>query len=314
MPKSTRGTPPPERLELFRAEDRISFLYAEHCTVHRDRNAVTLTDQRGVVHVPAATIGCLLLGPGTRVTHAAMGLMGDCGVSIVWVGEKGIRYYAHGRPLAKSSRMAEAQARIVTHQRLRLNCARQMYGMRFPDEDVSTKTMHQLRGREGARMRSVYRVESTRTGVPWYRRNYDPLDFDSGDDINRTLTAANAALYGIVHAVIVSLGCIPSLGVVHSGTDRAFVYDIADLYKAEISIPVAFDCVADTSLIDPAQEVRRAIRDKVVSSRLVKRISADIHQLLDIEQEVGFEIGDLTLWSEFEAVPAGRDWSISDVI
>ena len=307
-----RGTPPPERLELFRAEDRISFLYAEHCTVHREANALTLTDQRGVVHVPAAALGCLLLGPGTRVSHGAMGVMGDAGVSAVWVGERGVRYYAHGRPLAKSSRMAEAQARIVSNQRSRLECARAMYGMRFPGEDVSRASMHQLRGREGARMRSVYAVESTRTGVPWSRRSYSPDDFDGGDDINRTLTAANAALYGIVHAVIVALGCIPSLGVVHSGTDRAFVYDIADLYKAEISIPAAFDCVADPMVVSPHEEVRRAVRDLVVGKRLLRRISTDLHLLMGVDSEDELTIGDLLLWSDLEVVPAGVDWSHSE--
>lgn len=304
-----RGTPPPERLELFRAEDRISFLYAERCTVHRTGNALTLTDERGVVHVPAAALGVLLLGPGTRVTHAAMGVMGDCGVSTVWVGENGVRYYAHGRPLAKSSRMAETQARIISNQRSRLACARRMYDMRFPTEDISGLTMHQLRGREGARMRNVYAVEAARTGVPWGRRSYNPDNFDASDDINRTLTAAHAALYGVTHAVIVSLGCIPALGVVHTGTDRAFVYDIADLYKADISIPAAFDCVADTSIVDPATEVRRAVRDKIVEKKLIRTMSRDIHDLLNIGDEIPPEFGDLLLWSDLETVPAGKDWS-----
>lgn len=308
-----RGTPPPDRLELFRVEDRISFLYAEHCTVHREANALTLTDERGVVHVPAAALGCLMLGPGTRITHAAMGVIGDCGVSVAWVGEHGVRYYAHGRPLAKSSRMAEAQARIVSNQRSRLACARRMYEMRFPGEDVSGMSMHQLRGREGARMKNVYAVESTRTGVPWSRRSYSPSDFDSGDDINRALTAANAALYGVTQAVIVSLGCVPALGVVHSGTDRGFVYDIADLYKAEVSIPAAFDSVADEAIVDPGSGVRRLVRDRIVEHRLVRRITHDLHDLLGITDGTDLDGGDLLLWSELEAVPSGRDWS-SDVI
>src|SRR5690606_33637572 len=209
------GTPPPERIELARVSDRISFLYAEHCTVHRNANALTLTDQRGVVHVPAASLGVLLLGPGTRITHSAMAVIGDCGVSVAWVGESGVRYYAHGRPLAKSSRMAEAQARIVTNQRSRLACARTMYAMRFPGEDLSGLSMHQLRGREGARMKRAYAAEAERTGIPWRSRQYSPEDFAAGDDINRSLTAANAALHGVVHAVVVSLGCIPALGIVH---------------------------------------------------------------------------------------------------
>ncbi|MFC0673200.1 type I-E CRISPR-associated endonuclease Cas1e [Brachybacterium hainanense] len=307
-----KGAPPPERVELSRVSDRISFLYAEHCTVHRAANALTLTDQRGVVHVPAASLGVLLLGPGTRITHGAMSVIGDCGVSVAWVGENGVRYYAHGRPLAKSSRMAEAQARIVSNQRSRLRCARAMYEMRFPGEDFTTLSMNQLRGREGARMRRVYAVESTRTGVPWSRRSYDAADFDSGDPINRSLTAANAALYGITHAVICSLGGVPSLGVVHNGTDRAFVYDIADLYKAAISIPAAFDAVA-TGDPEPSVAVRRLVRDRVVSEKLIPRMVGDLHTLLGIDDDLEPDFGDLLLWSELEAVPAGVNWD-SDVI
>lgn len=302
-----RGAPPAERTELARVSDRISFLYAEHCTVHRSANALTLTDQRGVVHVPAASLGVLLLGPGTRVTHGAMSVIGDSGVSVAWVGEMGVRYYAHGRPLAKSSRMAEAQARIVTNQRSRLRCARSMYEMRFPGEDFTTLSMHQLRGREGARMKRVYAEEASRTGVEWSRRSYSPDDFGAGDNINRALTSANAALYGVVHAVVCSLGNIPSLGVVHSGTDRSFVYDIADLYKAEISIPAAFDAVASDA-VEPAAEVRRMVRDRIVSEQLIKRVVADIHTLMEIEVDLEPDFGDLLLWSELEAVPAGTNW------
>lgn len=303
-----RGAPPPERQELFRVEDRLSFLYAEHCVVHRDVNALTITDQRGVVHVPAAALAALLLGPGTRITHAAMGLIGDCSVSVVWVGEMGVRYYAHGRPLAKSSRMAEAQARIVTNQRSRLRCARSMYTLRFSGEDVSSLSMSQLRGREGARMKRVYAAEAARTGVAWSRRSYAPDDFAAGDDINRSLTAASAALYGVTHSVVASLGCIPSLGIVHTGTDRAFIYDIADLYKAEISIPAAFDAVASDAT-DPATEVRRSVRDRIVETRLLRRIVGDIHALLEVSDEFEPSFGDLLLWNELEATPTGINWA-----
>lgn len=303
-----QGTPPAERMELARIEDRVSFLYAEHCVVHRQANALTITDQRGVVHVPAAGVGVVLLGPGTRITHSAMSVLGDCGVSVAWVGEHGVRYYASGRPLAKSARLAEAQARIVSNQRSRLACARAMYAMRFPGEDVSTQTMTQLRGREGARMKKVYASEAARTGVSWTRRAYDPNDFEGSDDINRALTAASAALYGVAHAVICSLGCVPSLGVVHAGTDRSFVYDIADLYKAETAIPAAFDAVSGGGP-DPAIDVRRLVRDRVVESNLISRMSKDIHALLDVTPSSDADFGDLLLWSELQAVPTGVNWS-----
>ena len=304
---------PIARQALARVGDRISFLYAERCVVNRDGNSLTIMDQRGIAHLPATQIAALLLGPGTKITYAAMALLGDAGVSTVWVGERGVRYYAHGRPPAKSSRMAEIQAEVVTHQRKRLTCARRMYAMRFPGEDVSGLTMAQLRGREGARMKKVYEAESKRTGVYWNRRSYDPNGFESSDPINQALTAASAALYGVAHAVITALGFVPALGVVHTGTDRAFVYDIADLYKAEISIPAAFDTVA-AAKGKPTVEVRRHIRDYVVSHRLMPRMVKDLKSLFDIPDDELVSDVELMLWSELEVIASGVNWAEEETL
>ncbi|MGJ4179121.1 type I-E CRISPR-associated endonuclease Cas1e [Corynebacterium macclintockiae] len=297
-----------DRPILPRVQDRISFLYAERCVVNRDNNAVTFTDERGITHVPAAGIAALMLGPGTKVTYAAMALLGDSGVSVVWVGEKGVRYYASGRSLSNSSAAAEAQASIVSNQRRRLFCARQMYAMRFPGEDISRATMAQLRGREGSRMKQVYLAEAERTGVPWKKRMYDPQNFSTGDPINRTLTAANAALYGVAHAVIVSLGFIPSLGVIHQGTESAFVYDIADLYKSKISIPAAFDAVAENELTADVN-IRRVIRDYVVKKNLIPTMIRDLMFLMEMTSEAQNIDSELLLWSDLEVVASGHNWS-----
>lgn len=304
---------PLARQALARVGDRISFLYAERCVINRDGNSLTILDQRGTAHLPATQIAALLLGPGTKITYAAMALLGDAGVSTVWVGERGVRYYAHGRPPAKSSRMAEIQAEVVTHQRKRLNCARRMYSMRFPGEDVSSLTMAQLRGREGARMKKVYERESARTGVYWNRRSYDPNDFESSDPINQALTAASAALYGVAHAVIAALGFIPALGVIHTGTDRSFVYDIADLYKAEISIPAAFDTVA-AAKGKPSVEVRRHVRDYVVSHRLMPRMVKDLKSLFDVPDDELVSDVELMLWSELEVIASGMNWAEEETL
>nr|WP_026162320.1 type I-E CRISPR-associated endonuclease Cas1e [Corynebacterium ulceribovis] len=304
---------PLDRLLLSRMEDRLSFLYIERAVVNRDGNALTIHDSRGVAHVPATQLAVILLGPGTKVTYAAMALLGDAGTSAVWVGEKGVRYYAHGRPAAKTSRFAEAHARIWGNQRSRLRCARAMYSMRFPGEEVSQLTMAQLRGREGARMKRLYAAEAERTGVEWNRRSYDPNDFDSGDPINRALTEASAALYGIAHAVIVGLGFIPALGIVHTGTDRAFVYDIADLYKAEISVPAAFEAVAAVSP-DDELNVRKRVRDKVVTARLMQRMVHDLQALMEIPTEDSYSDVELYLWNELEVIAAGVNWDTKDSV
>jgi CRISPR-associated protein Cas1 len=259
--------------------ERLSFLYLERCLISRQDSAVTVTDERGTVHVPAASVGVLMLGPGTNVSHRAMELLGDAGASVIWIGERGVRYYAHGRPLTHSSRLLVAQAALVSNKRSRLAVARGMYQMRFPDEDVSALTMQQLRGREGSRIRTVYRKASRENGVEWRGREYDPDDFDASTPVNMALSAAHACLYGIAHSVIVALGCSPGLGFVHTGHDRSFVYDIADLYKAEITIPIAFRVAAEKPA-DIGAVTRRTVRDVFADGRIMERIVKDVRNLL----------------------------------
>ncbi|GIJ39279.1 type I-E CRISPR-associated endonuclease Cas1e [Micromonospora andamanensis] len=273
------GVPPAELADLNRAQDRLSFIYLERCVIHRDSNAITTTDDKGIIHIPAATLGVLLLGPGTSITQQAMMLLADNGATAVWVGEHGVRYYAHGRPLARSSRLLVAQAAAVTHRDRRLQVAREMYRMRFPGEDTTALTMQQLRGKEGARVRRSYREHAKRTGVNWNNREYNPDDFTDSDPVNQALSAAHACLYGVVHAVIVAVGASPGLGFVHTGHDRSFVYDIADLYKADITIPVAFDIAASGST-DIGADTRRAVRDRIHDGALLDRCVHDIRTLL----------------------------------
>jgi CRISPR-associated protein Cas1 len=294
------GSEKPDLQELPQVKDRISFLYLERCVINRQENAITVTDSRGTAHVPSAALGVILLGPGTKITHRAMELIGDTGASVVWVGERGVRYYAHGRPLTHSSRLLIAQAALVSNSRTRIEVARKMYALRFADEDVSAMTMQQLRGKEGARVRAVYRHKSKETGVPWNGREYDPNNFSDSDPINMALSSAHACLYGVAHSVIVALGCSPGLGFVHTGHERSFVYDIADLYKAEITIPIAFEVAAGNS-DDIGSTTRHAVRDAISDGRILERAARDIRTLLlgNASQdgtETGVNI--LRLWDE----------------
>lgn len=274
----------PDLQALPQVKDRMTFLYLEHCTLGRQDGAITMTDEKGVVHIPAAAISVLLLGPGTRVTHRAMELMGDTGVGAVWVGEHGVRYYAHGRPLTTRANLLIRQAELVSNTRKHLDVVRKMYQLRFPDENVAHLTMQQLRGREGSRVRNVYRAYAKETGVAWNGRVYNPDDFSSGDAVNQALSAGHACLYGLAHAVIVALGCAPGLGFIHVGHERSFVYDIADLYKSEITIPIAFQTAAEAPEDLPAI-VRRRVRDAMVSARILERMVHDIRWLLSPAEE-----------------------------
>ncbi|KGF15227.1 CRISPR-associated protein Cse1 [Corynebacterium freneyi DNF00450] len=320
-----RGVRPSEPTELTRAQDRITFLYLEHCTIGRDSNSLTATDANGVTHIPSAALGVLMLGPGTRVTHQAMSVIADSGSTAVWVGENGVRYYAHGRPIGRSTRLLERQAELVSNRRSRLDVARKMYAMRFPGEDVSSLTMQQLRGREGARVRASYREWAKTTGVPWTKREYSAADFEASDAINQAMSAAHSCLYGVIHAVLVAIGCSPGLGFVHTGHDRAFVYDVSDLYKAEVTIPIAFETIAaltrdgvleETKPSEIGANVRRRVRDAMREVRLLERCVRDIKSLFDDDSADDQFLGDVVeLWDyQQNNIEAGKNYASGGAI
>lgn len=301
--KKQIGAKKTELKELPRIGDRVSFIYIEHAKINKIDSSITVTDYKGTIKIPVAMIGVLLLGPGTDISHRAVEIIGDTGTSIVWVGERGVRNYAYGRPLAHSTRLLEKQAVLVTNTRSRLAVARKMYQMRFPGEDVSKLTMHQLRGREGARVRGVYRKYSRETGVKWDGREYDPDDFENSNLVNQALSAANVSLYGVVMSVIVALGMSPGLGFVHTGHDKSFVYDIADLYKAELTIPIAFEMAANIKEDeDIGSETRKRVRDEMIDGKIMSQIVKDIQYLLEIDEEDPNYINtdSLNLWDDKE--------------
>lgn len=303
------GMERPALQALPQIEDRLTFLYLEHCQINREDSAILIRDDRGTTRVPAAAITVLLLGPGTTVTHRAVELIGDAGVGIVWVGEHGVRFYASGRPLTHRAHLLMKQAKLVSNQRTHLAVVRKMYQLRFPNEDVSGLTTQQLRGREGSRMRKTYRAAAEKWKIPWNGREFDPDNFSSGDPVNQALSAGHACLYGLAHAVIVALGCAPGLGFIHVGHERSFVYDIADLYKAEITIPIAFEMAAQT-LGDLSGAVRHRVRDEMASTHLLERMVKDIRFLLSDDEWADEGTTDVTyLWdAQKGAVANGRNY------
>lgn len=285
-------------LDLHRIEDRVSTVYAERCHVDRAENAIIFINKERTVRVPAAFIGAVLLGPGTRITHAAVRLLGDSGTSICWVGEHGVRMYASGLGPSRGSELIMRQAYLVTRIPERLRVARAMYAMRFPeDDDAKTATMQQLRGREGARMKRIYRENSHRTGVKWTGREYRVGDPDAvGDEVNRLLSMGNSCLYGACHAAIVGIGASPALGFVHTGKSLSFVLDIADLYKAEYTIPLAFNLAAEGRTDE--SDIRYALRDRFADGKFMKRVVRDIFSLL-LEGATDLDDGEVNrLWDE----------------
>ena len=295
--------------ELPKFRDGLSYLYLEHGRIEQAQKAVEFFSKEGRVMIPAASLALLMLGPGTAITHEAIKTLADNGVVIEWVGEEGVRYYAHGSGETRKGYRLLRQAELVSDPNKRLEVVRRMYAFRFEDEPDAALTLQQIRGMEGARVRSAYARASQAFGVPWYGRFYDRSQWHLSDPVNRALSAANACLNGLCHAAILSAGYAPGLGFVHTGKHLSFVYDIADLYKADLTVPLAFKLTAaSTERLET--RARQACRDLFHQEHLLGRIIDDIDQLLKLPADID-AADDGADYDEDAALPAGL-WSPED--
>lgn len=287
---------------LPKFRDGWSYLYVEHCRVDQEAKAIAIHDADGKYPVPCANLALLMLGPGVSVTHAAISVLADHGCLVAWCGEEGVRFYAAGLGETRSANSLLHQARMWADDALHLKVVRQLYQIRFAELLTPELTLSQIRGMEGIRVRATYERASRESGVAWTGRSYRRDEWANADPVNRALSTANSCLYGISHAGIVSAGFSPALGFIHTGKMLSFVYDVADLYKTEITIPVAFACAADQS---PGLErrVRLACRDAFVSMRLLERIIPDIQAALFVPPR-GTADDDL-LFDQDAAAPGG---------
>lgn len=242
--------------------------------------AFVLIDKIGVrKHIPVGSVACIMLEPGTRVSHAAVNLAATVGTLLVWVGESGVRLYASGQPGGARSDRLLYQAKLALDDDLRLKVVRKMYELRFGEPAPSRRSVEQLRGIEGARVRGTYKLLAQQYGVNWRSRNYDRQQWDAADIPNRCLSAATACLYGITEAAVLAAGYAPAVGFIHTGKPLSFVYDIADLFKFETVVPLAFRLAAKAPA-QPEREVRLACRDLFRSSKLLGRIIPTIEEVL----------------------------------
>jgi CRISPR-associated protein Cas1 len=267
---------------LPRVADSLSFLYLETVrVVQGDTGVCAQVDRAGRtdrVYLPVAALSCVLMGPGTSITQPAMATLARHNTTVLWTGAGGVRMYASGQSSALTTAWLEKQARAWADDTTRLAVARRMFTLRFGEDVEETTTLAQLRGLEGARMKALYRSLADRHGIRGFKRNYDPHDWDTQSPVNQALSAANTALYGVCHAALLGLGCSPALGFVHSGKQHAFVYDIADLYKARHTIPLAF---ALHRTPNPEGQARRRLREDFRALRLLPQIITDLQWLLD---------------------------------
>jgi len=261
-------------------KDRVSVIFIEKGNLDVLDGAFVVVDKTGVrTHIPVGGVACLMLEPGTRVSHMAVMLAARVGCLLVWIGEAGVRLYASGQPGGARADRLLYQAKLALDDDARLKVVRKMYELRFKEKPPERRSIEQLRGIEGVRVRKMYELLARQYGITWKSRNYDYTEWESGDIPNRCLSSATACLYGICEAAILAAGYAPAIGFIHTGKPQSFVYDIADVFKFETVVPVAFR-IAARKPFSPEREVRLACRDSFRQSRILRRIIPTIEEVL----------------------------------
>ena len=261
-------------------KERLSVLYIEYGQLDVLDGAFVVVDKNGVrTHIPVGGVVCLMLEPGTRVSHAACALAARAGTLLVWIGEAGVRLYSAGQPGGARADRLLYQAKLALDDELRLKVVRKMYALRFGEEPPQRRSVDQLRGIEGARVRETYKRLAAQCGVEWKARNYDTSEWDKSDLPNRCLSAATSCLYGVTEAAVLAAGYAPAIGFIHTGKPLSFVYDVADVYKFETVVPLAFR-IAARNPVNPEQQVRLACRDSFRETKLLERIIPGIEDML----------------------------------
>jgi CRISPR-associated protein Cas1 len=263
-------------------KERQPFLHLRYGCLDLQDGAVVLTDVTGVrMQIPVGTLACLMLEPGTTVTHAAVKACADVDCLLLWVGEGGVRFYAAGQTGGARADKLLFQLALASTAHQRLAVVREMYRRRFKEDVPERRSVDQLRGLEGVRARETYQSLANQHGVRWSGRKYDTKDWGNSNDINRAISAANAALYALVECAVLVAGYSPAVGFIHSGKALSFVYDIADIYKFDVSVPVAFE-VVKAGVSDVEGEVRRRLRDRFASAKTMERVIPEIEEILEV--------------------------------
>lgn len=269
------------RESLPQVKDKYPFLYLEHGRLEIDDRSIKWIDAtNNVVPLPVATLNALLLGPGTTVTHDAVRTAAAANCAICWVGADSLLFYSAGFLPTADTRNLKKQIELSADPKKSIEVARRMFARRFPDADLTGKTLQELMGMEGHRVRALYQAKAEQYQVGWKGRSFTPGKFEVSDLTNQILTSANAALYGVLCSATHSLGYSPHVGFIHSGSPLPFIYDMADLYKAELCIDLAFHLTRELAGRYDKHKVAAAFRKRVIEMDLLAKYGEDIAAML----------------------------------
>ena len=263
-----------------RLEDRVSFLYLERCSVRQDKTGVVAYSgaeegqRKQRIQIPVSGIAVLHLGPGTSISAAAMTSCTRAGATVIFTGGGGVPAYSRTVPLTNSARWALAQAKLVSSETNQRKAAvilyRRQLGLELDADETSIAVM---RGLEGRAMKLKYKELARKHAIKDFRR-----DTKSEDPVNMGLNLANSLLYGCAASACFVIGINPALGVIHRGDARSLLFDLADLYKPSVSLPVAFTSAQDE---DPLASVRKLMRKEIHRQAMLKEMLAVLMEILE---------------------------------
>ncbi|MDP4559110.1 MULTISPECIES: type I-E CRISPR-associated endonuclease Cas1e [Vreelandella] len=285
MPNGQRLFVKITRDSLPQVKDKYPFLYLERGRLEVDDSSIKWIDsENNVVPLPVATLNALLLGPGTSITHDAVKTATAANCSVCWVGEDSLLFYAAGFLPTANTRNLKQQIELSASPEKSVEVARRMFARRFPDAELEGKSLKEMMGMEGHRVRALYLSKAEEYQVGWKGRRFVPGKFETSDVTNQVITSSNAALYGILCSAVHSMGYSPHIGFIHSGSPLPFVYDLADLYKEHLCIDLAFKMTRDMAGRYNKHKVATAFRERVIEMNLLEKLAEDIPNILGVSR------------------------------
>ena len=266
-----------EKNILVKVKDKISFVYIEKAKITVKDFSVVLIREDSIVDIPIATVNTLILGIGTSITQNAVIEISKFGCTIIWSGSNLNYFYTFGQPQTFSSKNLLVQCKLHESKVASIEVIRNMYSIRYPNEHLKSKSKDDLLGLEGMKMQQCYKELANKYEVVWVERIYHVEDFYSQDYINKCITTANQLLYAVITAVVISLGFSTALSFIHNGKMLSFVYDLADLYKESLVLPLTFEyCSKTTDTDDSLRELKKLLNCQFLTVRFLQSVVSDI--------------------------------------
>jgi len=264
-------------------------LYVEDGTL-RFATSGTASMVKGDYGIPFQMLSCILLEPGSTVSHDAFRILARHGVGMVAIGEGGVRLYASMPAGPDASKLARAQVRAwADAEGVRIRVARKMYAWRLGEVLGSTQ-IEVLRGMEGARAKATYKLLAEKFGIDWHGRRYDRQDPASDDVPNQAINHASTAVVAAAEVAVATAGAVPQLGFIHEDSAIAFPLDIADIFRDSVTVPAAFAAARQVSQgsIDPLERVvRRLVASEIRRLQVIPNMIDRIKELFDDDDGSG---------------------------